>query len=283
MALKRITDLTAAAALTGSELVAVSQSGATVKTTVSDIVATASSAVTSFNGRTGAVVPTSGDYTSDEVTEGTTNLYFTGARVAASLAAGSGISLSTVGGVTTISTTAGGGDMLKATYDPAGIAQQLVGTTAAQALTNKDLTGAGNTFPTFNQNTTGNAATATKLATARNINGVAFDGSADITIPSEQLVGINDQTGTAYTLVLADAGKDVRCTNAAAITLTVPPNSSVPFPVGTMIPFSQGGAGAVTATAGTGVTINAANGAATTVQYDARVLEKVGTDTWRVW
>ena len=30
----------------------------------------------------------------------------------------------------------------------------------------------------------GNAATATKLATARNINGVAFDGSADITITS---------------------------------------------------------------------------------------------------
>jgi hypothetical protein len=31
---------------------------------------------------------------------------------------------------------------------------------------------------------TGNAGTATKLATARNINGVAFDGSADITVPA---------------------------------------------------------------------------------------------------
>jgi hypothetical protein len=37
-------------------------------------------------------------------------------------------------------------------------------------------------FPTLNQNTTGNAATATKLAAPKNINGVAFDGSADITI-----------------------------------------------------------------------------------------------------
>jgi|SRR5690554_1446661 len=35
-----------------------------------------------------------------------------------------------------------------------------------------------------NQSTSGNAATATKLATARTINGVAFDGSADITIPT---------------------------------------------------------------------------------------------------
>lgn len=36
-------------------------------------------------------------------------------------------------------------------------------------------------FPTFNQNTTGSAAT---LTTSRNINGVAFNGSADITITS---------------------------------------------------------------------------------------------------
>lgn len=38
------------------------------------------------------------------------------------------------------------------------------------------------TTGTLTLNTDGNAATATKLATARNINGVAFDGSADITI-----------------------------------------------------------------------------------------------------
>lgn len=36
--------------------------------------------------------------------------------------------------------------------------------------------------PTLNQNTTGNAATATALQTARNINGVSFNGTADITV-----------------------------------------------------------------------------------------------------
>jgi hypothetical protein len=48
------------------------------------------------------------------------------------------------------------------------------------------------TFPTLNQNTsgssascTGNAATATKLATSVNINGVAFDGSAAITVTAD--------------------------------------------------------------------------------------------------
>jgi hypothetical protein len=59
---------------------------------------------------------------------------------------------------------AGTGDMAKATYDPANIAQQLVGTTATQTLTNKDLTAVTNTFPIFNQNTTGNAATVTTNA-----------------------------------------------------------------------------------------------------------------------
>jgi hypothetical protein len=40
-------------------------------------------------------------------------------------------------------------------------------------------------FPTFNQSTSGNAATATKLAAPKNINGVPFDGSADITIAAD--------------------------------------------------------------------------------------------------
>lgn len=41
-----------------------------------------------------------------------------------------------------------------------------------------------------NQNTSGNAATATKLATARKINGVAFDGSKDITFAADDINGV---------------------------------------------------------------------------------------------
>jgi hypothetical protein len=104
----------------------------------------------------------------------------------------------------------------------------------------------------------------------------------DAKAPLGQLAGINAQTGTAYTLALTDAGKDVQCGNAAAVALTVPPNSAVAFPIGTWLLFSQTGAGIVTATAGAGVTINAASGVATTAQYDMRGLEKVATDTWRV-
>lgn len=114
-------------------------------------------------------------------------------------------------------------------------------------------------------------------------NGAWAEASGGSSGANPSLVGINDQTGTAYTTALADAGKDVRCTNAAAVTLTVPTNAAVAFPVGTLIAFSQGGAGAVTATGASGVTINGKNGTATTGQYDARVLEYLGSDTWRVW
>lgn len=42
-------------------------------------------------------------------------------------------------------------------------------------------------WPTFNQSTTGNAATATALETARTIAGVSFDGTANISIPLANL------------------------------------------------------------------------------------------------
>jgi len=48
------------------------------------------------------------------------------------------------------------------------------------------------TFPTLNQNTTGNAATATTLQTARTINLTSFNGSANITIP--RIASIDDRT-----------------------------------------------------------------------------------------
>lgn len=50
-----------------------------------------------------------------------------------------------------------------------------------------------------NQNTTGNAATATKLQTARKIGGVNFDGSQDISLPGVNQTGNQSTTGNAAT------------------------------------------------------------------------------------
>ena len=50
---------------------------------------------------------------------------------------------------------------------------------------------------TLNQDTTGNAATATALETARNIGGVSFDGTANINLPGVNTAGNQNTSGTS--------------------------------------------------------------------------------------
>ena len=90
----------------------------------------------------------------------------------------------------------------------------------------------------------------------------------------------NAQTGTTYTLVLADANKLVTLSNASAITMTVPPNSSVAFSVGTRLDLAQIGAGQVTVAQGAGVTVSATPGLKFRAQYAGATLIKTGTDAW---
>ena len=67
------------------------------------------------------------------------------------------------------------------------------------------------TFPTLNQSTTGNAATATALQTARTINGTSFDGTANITITAN----------TTNTLTLGTGLGGSSFNGSAAVTATV--------------------------------------------------------------
>lgn len=96
------------------------------------------------------------------------------------------------------------------------------------------------------------------------------------------LQGINAQSGTTYTLALTDAGKNVRCTNAAAVTVTIPPASSVAFPANSIVYLSQGGAGAVSVVGDTGVTVNNPNTIATTAAGTWLAIVNVGADEWDV-
>jgi len=106
-------------------------------------------------------------------------------------------------------------------------------------------------------------------------------GAGTIDLSATGTVAINAQTGTTYTLVIGDAGKLVTLDNAAAIAMTVPPNSSVAFDTGTTIIFAQKGAGTVTFTEGSGVTIESRDAAFDTVgQFSMASLVKIGTDTW---
>jgi hypothetical protein len=95
---------------------------------------------------------------------------------------------------------------------------------------------------------------------------------------------INAQTGTSYTPGLADAGKLITASNAAAISLTIPTDATTDFPVGTQLIVMQLGAGQVTVSAATpGTTaVNSKNGTKTSGQYAVISLIKVAANSWVV-
>jgi hypothetical protein len=134
------------------------------------------------------------------------------------------------------------------------------------------LTLAGNQFSI-------NTATTVDLSTAQTLT------NKTLTSPKVNL-GINAQTGTSYTFVLDDAGKLVTASNASAITVTIPPASSVAYPVGTQLNIVQKGAGQVTFAQGSGVTINSTGATATApklrVRYSSATAVYEGSDVWYV-
>ena len=94
------------------------------------------------------------------------------------------------------------------------------------------------------------------------------------------IVKINAQTGTTYTTVLTDSNKLITLSNGSSITLTIPPNSSVAYPIGTVIACMNLGAGIVTTAQGSGVTIRSRNGLVAGGQYAVWSLTKFLSDTW---
>ena len=111
----------------------------------------------------------------DAVSEGASNTYFTTARARSSVSAGTGISYnSTTGVISTSSIPNASLTNSKVTVGTTDISLGSSSTTLA------GLTSVSST--SFTGALTGNADTATKLATARAIQGVNFDGSAPITV-----------------------------------------------------------------------------------------------------
>ena len=112
---------------------------------------------------------------------------------------------------------------------------------------------------------------------------LVFGTSPTIATPRIQL-GFNAQTGTTYTLVLADASsKWVTLSNASAITLTVPPSV---FSAGDSINIQQIGAGQVTLSQGSGVTITSTGATSTApklrAQYSSATIICTASNTFTV-
>jgi hypothetical protein len=99
-------------------------------------------------------------------------------------------------------------------------------------------------------------------------------------------LGINTQTGTTYTTVLADNGKLITQSNASAIATTIPLNSSVAYPVGAQLNIAQLGAGQITVAGASGVTVVSTGATAATpktrAQYSSLTAIQTSTDNWLV-
>lgn len=105
----------------------------------------------------------------------------------------------------------------------------------------------------------------------------------DNTIKATAGAPIVTNSNTSITLALTDAGSYLRLPSdgSSAVTVTVPPNSSVAFSVGAEITIIQTSVAQVTFAAGSGVTINSKNSNLNLAgQYAAATLKKVATDEW---
>ena len=121
-------------------------------------------------------------------------------------------------------------------------------------------------------------ATGFPAATGDILTAAAYNGLVTFTL--------NDQTGTSYTPVLTDQYQVlITRSNASASTLTIPTNASVAFPVGTVITVLNKGAGAVTISGASGVTVLSAGATAASPvlnQYKSAALMQTSANNWYV-
>jgi hypothetical protein len=86
---------------------------------------------------------------------------------------------------------------------------------------------------------------------------------------------------SAYTLLLADACKTIEMANSSVSVVTIPPTTSQAIPVGTYYNIVRTGAGAVSITTGSGVTLNSVSSARiVNGQYAMATVYKSTGNTW---
>lgn len=106
----------------------------------------------------------------------------------------------------------------------------------------------------------------------------------NLTVTGTTVLGpsiILDVVSTTYTLALTDQGKILETTNGSGCVVTVPPESSVNFPVGSQVTTIRNTANSVSFAAGAGVTIRSDSSKFyIATQYSAATLVKRGSDEW---
>ena len=99
-------------------------------------------------------------------------------------------------------------------------------------------------------------------------------------VPVTNLAPAISISATSFELVLGDIGGVLEFTASSAVTVTVPANASVPFPVGTVVRLIQAGTGQVSVSGAAGVTIETPGTSATAAQWSEVTLVQVAADSW---
>lgn len=124
-----------------------------------------------------------------------------------------------------------------------------------------------------------NTAITADLSTAQTLT------NKSLTAPKINL-GINPQSGTTYSTVLDDNGKLITTSNGSAVAISIPLNASVAYPVGAQINIAQLGAGQITVSGVSGVTVVSTGATAaqpkTRAQYSTLTAVQTSTDNWLV-
>jgi hypothetical protein len=75
----------------------------------------------------------------------------------------------------------------------------------------------------------------------------------------------------------------IEIASASGVTVTIPTNASVAYPVGTSFDILQTSTGQITIAGESGVTVNATPGLKLRTQWSSATLFKRATDTWVVY
>ena len=97
---------------------------------------------------------------------------------------------------------------------------------------------------------------------------------------NDSSLSINTQGGN-YTIVLGDAGDEIKMTSPIAANLTIPADATTNFPIGTELLVVQYGAGTITVVASAGVTLNSAGSRTDSYEkFSVMSLIKQGVNEW---
>lgn len=155
----------------------------------------------------------------------------------------------------------------------------------SQTFTNKIISGSSNTLSNIGNSSLTNSSV-TIGSTSVSLGGTASTvAGLSLTSPAIN-VGINAQTGTSFTPALTDNGKLVTLSNTSAIAVTIPPFSSVAYPVGAQLNFVGINTGTVTFGQGSGVTIVStgatASAPALRARYSSATAICISQDNWLI-